>query len=110
MVAYRGERDDLFKLQLVERKGDCRLGGLGGVASIPMWVCQPPADLDAGRKMRREGWHIQPHKADEVCHALDLNRPQAKPVAIEMLRDLNGPLIAFLAGQHLREKLHHARV
>ena len=83
---------------------------LRGQTLPPAVESDPPANLDAGRKMRLERGNGKSDKANKSARRPQFGGEQPKPVPLEMSLDPIRPCIAFLRRQHAWKVLHHADI
>src|SRR3954451_16744816 len=84
--------------------------GFRRITAPPELVRKPPANLNARSEMGFELRPVQPHEANELGNARNLNRPQPKADVLDRAGASLRHRIAFLTSQNIRHKLHHARI
>src|SRR5580692_2634384 len=108
-VQCHGDSDDLRQTQDVEAVLERCQRRLGGVAMAPRRSRQPPGDLDTGE--RHLLFHsAQPGEADELAGSADLDRPEAKAVAVQVVLEGENPRRGLLEGQRWPEVLPDLRI
>jgi hypothetical protein len=100
--------DDLVQCQMREAKFQSRACAFCGVTTVPVVGGEAPADLDAGHERRLERRNRKSDEPGERGDIPDLNRPEPKPVPLEMSLNAVGTLVARCARQDRREKLHNS--
>jgi hypothetical protein len=71
---------------------------------------QTPADFHTGREMGTEPGALKAGEADKRGYIRDLDRPQAKAVLGEMLRDTIDHRVALNATETTAKEFHDARI
>ena len=96
-VTLQGKGYDLGQTEPLEAVSQGSHGGLGSVAASPELTRQAPAGLYSRRKMVALRYVLQPDEAYERRDAWHLNRPEAKPMNVDMPSKKGRFLVALRA-------------
>ena len=95
-VQRNGERDDLFKCQLLEAEAQALNGSFTGVPLAPVFLQQSPSNFNARTEVRLDARYRQPNEPDEGCATTHLDRPETPTSFIDGFMGAGGIGVTFL--------------